>query len=63
MIYRTLLCSTVHPKCTPQPPVCSIPLDDATAATEQWLQCAHHRPTIGGEERESHRANSKDGDY
>ncbi len=34
------------------PPVCSIHLDDATAATEQWRQCAHHTPATGGEERE-----------
>ncbi len=34
------------------PPVCSIHLDDATAATGQWRQCAHHTPATGGEERE-----------
>ncbi len=39
---------------SPQPPpVCSIHLDDATAATGQWRQCAHHTPATGGEERES----------
>ncbi len=41
---------------SPQPPpVCSIHLDDATAATGQdWLaQCANHTPATGGEERES----------
>ncbi len=38
---------------SPQPPVCSIHLDDATAATGQQPQCAHHTPTTGGEERES----------
>ncbi len=39
---------------SPQPlPVCSIHLDDATAATEQRHQCAHHTPATGGEERES----------
>ncbi len=39
---------------TPQPPpVCSIHLDDATAATAQRCQCAHHTPATGGEERES----------
>ncbi len=39
---------------SPQPPpVCSIHLDDATAATGQWRQCAYHTPTTGGEERES----------
>ncbi len=35
------------------PPVCSIHLDDATAATAQRRQCAHHTPATGGEERES----------
>ncbi len=35
------------------PPVCSIHLDDATAATGQRRQCAHHTPATGGEERES----------
>ncbi len=34
------------------PPVCSIHLDDATAATGQRRQCAHHTPDTGGEERE-----------
>ncbi len=39
---------------SPQPPpVCSIHLDDATAATGQRHQCAHHTPATGGEERES----------
>ncbi len=39
---------------SPQPPpVCSIHLDDATAATAQRRQCAHHTPATGGEERES----------
>ncbi len=39
---------------SPQPPpVCSIHLDDATAATGQRRQCAHHTPATGGEERES----------
>ncbi len=38
---------------SPQPPpVCSIHLVDAMAATGQWLQCAHHTPATGGEERE-----------
>ncbi len=38
---------------SPQPPpVCSIHLDDATAATGQRRQCAHHTPATGGEERE-----------
>ncbi len=44
------LCIVVHPKhftimggVSPQPPpVCSIHLDDATAATGQRRQCAHH---------------------
>ncbi len=35
------------------PPVCSIHLDDATAATGQRRQCALHTPATGGEERES----------
>ncbi len=35
------------------PPVCSIHLDDATAATGQRRQSAHHTPGTGGEERES----------
>ncbi len=34
------------------PPVCSIHLDDATAATGQRRQCAHHTSATGGEERE-----------
>ncbi len=39
---------------SPQPPpVCSIHLDDATAATGQRRQCTHHTPATGGEERES----------
>ncbi len=39
---------------SPQPPpVCSIHLDDATAATEQRRQSAHHTPATGGEEKES----------
>ncbi len=38
---------------SPQPPpVCSIHLDDVTAATGQRHQCAHHTPATGGEERE-----------
>ncbi len=38
---------------SPQPtPVCSIHLDDATAATGQRRQCAHHTPATDGEERE-----------
>ncbi len=35
-------------------------LDDATAATGQRRQCAHHTQV---ERRESHRANQVDGDY
>ncbi len=57
----TLLCIAVHLKrftimgggggVSPQPPpVCSIHLDDAMAATGQR---AHHTPATGGEERES----------
>ncbi len=35
---------------SPQPPpVCSIHLDDATAATGQWRQCTHHTPATDGE--------------
>ncbi len=45
-----------HVGVSPQsPPVCSIRLDDVTAATGQWRQCAHHTPATGGEE--SHRDN------
>ncbi len=64
-LYSALLCIAVHPKhftimcggggggVSPQPPpVCSIHLDDATAATGQRRQCAHHTPATGGEERE-----------
>ncbi len=73
-LYSTL-CIFVHPKrftimcvcvggVSPQPsPVCSIHLDDATAATGQRRQCAHHTPATGGEERESHWVNQVDGDY
>ncbi len=43
-------CGGVSPQ---PPPVCSIHLDDATAATGQRRQCAHHTPATGGEERES----------
>ncbi len=57
----SVLCTAVHPKRftimwggSPQPPpVCSIHLDDVTAATGQRRQCAHHTPATGGEERES----------
>ncbi len=59
-LYSALLCMVVHPKrftimwgVSPQPPpVCSIYLDDAMAATVQRRQCAHHTPATGGEERE-----------
>ncbi len=55
------LCIVVHPRrftimwgVSPEPPpVCSIHLDDATTATGQRRQCAHHKPATGGEERES----------
>ncbi len=56
-LYSALLCIVVHPKhftimgggVSPQPPpVCSIHLDDATAATGQRRQCAHHTPAAGG---------------
>ncbi len=62
------LCIVVHPKrftimwgggVSPQPPpVCSIHLDDATAASGQRHQCAHHTPATGGEERESQNQSS-----
>ncbi len=61
-LYSALLCIVVHPKhfiimwgvVSPQkPPVCSVHLDDAAAATGQRRQCAHHTPATGGEERES----------
>ncbi len=59
-LYSAFMCIAVHPKrftimwgVSPQPPpVCSIHLDDATAATAQRRQCAHHTPATGGEERE-----------
>ncbi len=58
-LYSALLC-IVHPKrftlmwgVSQPPPVFSIHLDDATAATGQRRQCAHHTPDTGGEERES----------
>ncbi len=63
-IYSVLLCIAVHLKrftimcvcggggLSPQPPpVCSIHLDDATAATGQRHQYTHHTPATGGEER------------
>ncbi len=43
-------CGGVSPQ---PPPVCSIHLDDVTAATGQRRQYAHHTPATGGEERES----------
>ncbi len=61
-LYSALLCIAVHPKhftimwggVSPQPPpVYSIHLDNATAATGQRHQCAHQTPATGGEERES----------
>ncbi len=61
-LYSALLCIVVHPKrftimwgggVSPQPPpVCSIHLDDATTATVQRHQRAHHTPATGGEDRE-----------
>ncbi len=39
---------------SPQPPpVYSIHLDDATAATGQRRQCAHHTPATDGEKKET----------
>ncbi len=64
-LYSALWCIAVHPKhftikfvcgggsLLNPPPVCSIHLDDVTAATGQRSQCAHHTPATGGEERES----------
>ncbi len=61
-IYKALYCVLLYTQSalqsyggvSPQPPpVCSIHLDDATAATGQRRQCAHHTPATGGEERES----------
>jgi len=58
--YSVFMC-TVHLKCftikpgglSSQPlPVCSIHLDDVTAATLQWRKCAHLTPAIGGEKSE-----------
>ncbi len=62
------LCVLLYTQCalqscggvSPQPsPVCSIHLDDATAATGQRRQCTHHTPATGGEERESSRQSSE----
>ncbi len=58
-LYSALLCIVVHPKrftiiwggLSQPPPVCSIHLDDATAATAQRRQCAHHTPATGRGER------------
>ncbi len=61
-IYLALYCVLLYTQSTLQscggvspqpPPVCSIHLDDATAATGQRRQCAHHTQATGGEERES----------
>ncbi len=43
-------CGGVSPQ---PPPVYSIHLDYAAAATGQRRQCTHHTPTTGGEGRES----------
>ncbi len=62
-IYIALYCVLLYTQSTLQscggggvspqpPPLCSIHLDDATAATAQRRQCAHHTPATGGEERE-----------
>ncbi len=59
-LYSALLCIVIYPKrftimwggVFPQPPrVCSIHLNDATYATGQRRQYAHHTPATGGEER------------
>ncbi len=72
-LYSTFLCIAVHPKnftimwwgggVSPQPPpVCSIHLDDATAATGQRASAlTTHQLQV--ERRESHGANQVDGDY
>ncbi len=53
-LYSALLCIGVGGGVCPQTPlVCSIHLDDTTAATGQRHQCAHHTPATGGEERET----------
>ncbi len=63
-LYSALLCVLLYTEVlynhvgvgggSPQPPpVCSIHLDDETAATGQRCQCAHHTPATGGEEIES----------
>ncbi len=62
-LYSALLCIAVHPKrftimwgggsLLNHHQWCSIHLDDATAATGQRLQCAHHTSATGGEERET----------
>ncbi len=67
-IYIALYCALLYTQSalqscgggvSPQPPpVCSIHLDDATAATGQRRQCAHHTPATGGEERESYSQSS-----
>ncbi len=61
-LYSASLCIVVHLKrftimggggvSLQPPPVCSIYLEDATAATGQRRQCAHDTPATGGEERE-----------
>ncbi len=71
-LYCAVLCIAVHPKhftimwggggSPHPPPVSSIHLDDATAATGQQCQCTHHTPATGGRgERDG--ANQVDGDY
>jgi len=41
-----------YQRISPQPPpVCNIHLDDVMADTEQWHQCIHNTPAIGGQER------------
>ncbi len=60
-LYSALVCTAVHPKhftimrgVSPQPPpVYSIHLDDAMAATRQRRQCTRHTAATGGAERES----------
>ncbi len=60
-IYIAVYCVLLYTQSTLQsyegvspqpPPVCSIYLDDVTAATGQRHQCAHYTPATGGEERE-----------
>ncbi len=50
-LYHVLLYTQSALQSPQPPPVCSIHLDDATAATGQRRQCIHHTPATGGDER------------